>query len=213
MITRIIQAVVALFILTLSVALGGCDASAEEVRAADMAFDAALDSRNGAKAATFLSKGSIERLDQLVNLARTAKKAEVKALPFTDRYAVLRMRLLFKPKELKAMDGRAYAVKMVDMGKQGSTSKYTRGNISVNSTKTRATMTLTPPNSDESRQVVWIFEDGAWKADEVSEAQLANDWIADRLREVGMSEEEFLMRRLQRVSDGDVPESIWDPSR
>lgn len=211
--TRFIQSVMALFILTLSVALGGCDKSAEEVRAADIAFDAALDSHNGAKAATFLSKGSIERLDQLVNLARTAKKAEVKALPFTDRYEVLRMRLLFKPKELKTMDGLTYAAKLVDMGKQGSTSKHTRENISVNPAKTRATMTLRPPNSDETRQVVWVFEDGAWKADEATEAQLQSERITARLREVGMTEDQLLMRRLERASDGEVPESIWDPSR
>src|SRR5262245_37974963 len=64
--------------------LAGCDADAADVRRTDILFDQALDAHNGAQAVTFLSKDSLKRLDEMLELARTLTRSKVEKLPFSD---------------------------------------------------------------------------------------------------------------------------------
>ncbi|MEK6702443.1 MAG: hypothetical protein AABZ53_09280 [Planctomycetota bacterium] len=211
---RSLSIALVLIMLSFVSVLGGCDAEATDVRETDKAFDKALDSQSGAQAVTFLSKDSIARLDRMMALARTAKKAEVQALSFTDRLDVLQARMLFKAKELKTADGRLYFTRLVGSGWQGSTSDCTRVSISVNGEKSRATITYRIPRGKETFQGIWVKENGEWKSDVAAESDVGDRDAAERAKEIGMNMDQYLMYRLEEGSGGEaIPPTIWDPPR
>lgn len=77
---------------------------ADKIRAAYGRYVAALTARDGA-AATMVTAASLEREEQLRDLALTAPAETVAAQPAADRLAVLRLRHEFTAEELRPLDG------------------------------------------------------------------------------------------------------------
>lgn len=208
---RSIAWLIAAFLLSMAALLTACDSRAAAVRATDESYDVALDSNDGATAVTFLSKDSLAWLDRMVELARTAKKSKVKNLPYGERHEVLQIRLLLKPGELRNIDGRSYYIRLVGAGWTGSTSEARRTKISLSSAGDAATVTYRYPGEQETFFGYWVFEDGAWKEDQVKAAFEASRSSDSDARAAGMTEDQMLVDYLEQSSGLEVPESIWDP--
>lgn len=201
----------ALLLLPLAALLAGCDARAAEVSATDDGYDVALNGGDGPTAATYLSKDSVAWLDDMVGLARTARKDKVKALPYRDRLEVLQIRLLLEPDELKKADGRSYYIRLVNEGWVVSTSEAKRIKISFNSAKDRATITYRYPGERETFHGSWVLEDGQWKDDRVTDADEINQEARAQARAGGVTEDDLLFDVLAENLEMEIPDSIWDP--
>ncbi len=193
--------------------LGGCDKKAAEVLAADEQYDNCLDADDGAGAVRYVSKNSLARLDRLISVARTAKKAEVRAMPFDDMQEVLMMRHLLGPELLKPMDGRTYYTKIVQKGWLHSTSHLERIKIKVDSSGTSATVTFRDPEDSEITYGHWVFEDGAWKEDQLADLQTSHAELKAAAKEARMTEDEMIMASLEIRIGETVPPTVWDPPK
>ncbi len=214
MMKTLLSRVLVLVLLLPMLAMGaGCDNRAKEVSAADDAYDAALDTMNGPAAAAWLSKESVARLESMLEIARKGKKAEVQALGMSDRLEVLRMRLLLKGDINKPLDGRGYYAKLVSSGWVTSTSDMKRVKVQVEPSKTRATVMYKSPYQVEGVMGYWVFEDGAWKEDQVLDRQMQDSELRTAAQEERKSENDYLLWVLGEQLEMKIPATVWDPPR
>jgi hypothetical protein len=192
--------------------LSGCDDAARQIREADEASNRALDAHDGAAAVKFLSKGSVDRLSDLITKARKAKKADVQKLPYADKFDVLVIRLLIEPSRLRKMNGREAYVEMVNRGWMNSTSGFERQNYKYSKDKTQATVTYIDRRSRTWFKSYWILEDGGWKEDHVADVVEIGRWAAENAKEAKITEEELLLEVLGDLIEDDVPEKVWTPT-
>ena len=213
MLTRLIPLVLAALMLAFFSGIGGCDKKAAEIQAADEQYDNCLDADDGAGAVRYVSKDSLARLDRLIAIARTAKKADVKALPLPDMQEVLQMRVLLGSELLKPIDGRTYYIKLVSKGWVNSTSLLERVKIKVDSVGTSATVTYRDPDDKETTYGHWIFEDGSWKEDQIADLQNPQMDLKAAAKEARMTEEELLLTGLGARTGETVLTTVWDPPK
>lgn len=211
--TRIVSVFMVLAVISLVLGLGGCDRKVAEVVAADKALDKAIDSGDGQTVVSMISQDSLARMDRLLDFARTAKKSEVKALPVADRLEVLQVRQELKSDVRKPMDARTYYARLVTNRRTESTSGAKRGKITFNAAKTEAKMLLTSPDGSDYMYGYWVYEGGGWKEDFVARVRDDAGRIQAAARELSMTEDEFLIFRLEESSEEAVPPSIWDAPR
>lgn len=192
--------------------LSGCDDTSRQIREADEASNKALDANNGAEAVKFLSKGSIDRLSNLIMKARKAKKADVQKLPWADKFDILVIRMLIDPARLRKMNGREVYLEMVDRGWVYSTSGYERQNYKYSKDKTQATVTYIDRRSRIWFKSYWIFEDGGWKQDQAADVVEIGRWAAEEAKDAKITEDQLLMYELSNLFEVDVPEKVWQPT-
>lgn len=206
--------VVGVLCMVVSLLLGaGCDSAARDVAATDDAYDKALNSNDGAAAVEYLSKDSLAWMDEMLEKARKAQKAEVMALPFNERYEVLRMRLILKPEEIKGATGKTYYAQAVNRGWVTSTSEARRTKITVTGGGKRAIVVYKYPGERENFRGSWVLEDGRWKEDLVTEASEVNNNARVEAGRQRITEHQYLMQLLEYDADGDIPETVWNPPR
>lgn len=193
--------------------LAGCDKRAAEVAAADDQYDARLDANDGEGAVKFVSKDSLARLDRLLTVARTGNSASVKALPYGDKIEVLGMRLLLGRELHQPIDARTYFIRVVNKGWYSSSSSYERIKVKVNGKGTSATVTLRDPEDSETYSSYWVFEDGAWKFDEVADMKKHDAEFRKAVKEAGMTEEEVIFAILEEETGETLTPELWDPPK
>jgi hypothetical protein len=193
--------------------LSGCDDTARKVKAADGASNRAILACDGKTAAQYVSKASILRLSQMIHLARTASKAQTKALPFADKFDVLTIRLIIPPERLRKLNGYEYYVEAVDSDMIWSTVGLKRERYTFDAARTQATIRYRVPIINETFESHWVFEDGGWKQDMVADVPDINRWGKEYAIEEQMTEDEFILAWLQNDWDTEVTDDIWNPVR
>lgn len=211
MTTHLIPMVLVAVMLAFFTGTGGCDRKAGEIQAIDQQLDNCLDADDGAGAVRYLSQDSVARLDRLVSVARTAKQPEVRALPISDRLDVLQIRLLLGRDLLKPIDGRAYYIKLINMGWMGSTSTHERVKTRVASDGKSATVTYRRPNAANASEGHWVFESGTWKTDEVRTAETSGVALRALAVSEGVKEDQILMLVLKLRTKQKLTAALWDP--
>lgn len=193
--------------------LAGCDKSQNEIKAADAASNRAVLARDGKAFAEQLSKESFNHMTKMINLARTATKAQTKALSLSDKFDVLLIRATVEPERLRKMNAYEYIVRAVEDGEYLSTSGMRRVGISMDAARTQAKITYQPFFTDEKIVLHRIKEDGKWKEDWVANAAEWSAWGRAAAKADKVTEDEFAMYLISDWYDVELSEDIWNPVR
>lgn len=191
----------------------GCDDTAAKVKAADGRTNRALMNNDGKTAVTYLTKASISRFSEMISLARTATKAQTKALPFADKLDVLFIRLMIPRERLRSLNGYEYYVEAVNDGYIWSTVGLKRVRYSFDAARTQARVTYQIPFSKETFDLHWAVENGEWKEDWVASVPDIGRWGRASAKDQGITEDEFLFGYIDEMLDITPTEDVWNPVR
>ncbi len=191
--------------------LAACDKSQNEIKAADAASNRAVMANDGKTFVEYLSKGSFAHMTKMITLARTATKAQTKALPLSDKFDVLLIRATVEPERLRKMNAYEYIVRAVEDGEYMSTTGMRRVGISMDAGRTQAKITYQPFFTEEKIVLHRIKEDGKWKEDWVANAAEWTSWGRAAAKDEGVTEDEFAFSLLAEWYDVEPSEDLWNP--
>jgi hypothetical protein len=209
---KIVGIIVAALLCFGFVGAGGCEqAEARAVKAADEAVDDALDQRDGKRYVTMVTKDSLEWYDRVLKMAREADRAKVDRLPFSEKYQILKARHTLSSSQLKQLDAKGYLILAIQKGWMPSASAqgFTRGKVVVRDKS--ATMILLVDGDDSGERACYTMEDGEWKEDVPRSGTESDKGVPSFLREVGMTENEYIFDALAELTQREVKPSIWEP--
>jgi hypothetical protein len=172
------------------------------------------------------SNSTIQHYDNLLRLAREAKRDQIIKLPLEQQLSVLGMRRSMTLAEMKKLDGREYIKKCVRDGTwavEWGVEDY--GPIKF--TGDTAWMEVKEPDArgprlgrrrwlSDTRKTFYIrfyFEDDTWKLDETSLSEFWNSLLVDAAREARMNYDRFLFSVLEDDEGKPPPPTIWDPPK
>jgi hypothetical protein len=201
-----------LVVLLSFILLPGCENAADpEVRESFEQLRTLMDVRDGEKAVAMLAPQSITQAEQTLRFARAASRDQVATLDAAERAEVLTMRNRLSESELKSLDGKGYLVLAVSKGWYARTSDS--GDIALGRIRFQrdtASAQIILNGRETNATFNFDFIEGVWKLDWIGFDQLFNEYVATAAAEYGMSEDDILMAREERISGRTVYPSIWD---
>jgi hypothetical protein len=123
------------------------------------------------------------------------------------------MRIRLTDTQLKNFDGKEYVLHSVKHAwtESGTSQGFHRGKITVKGAEAR--IAYTRENFDYPMEAVFVLEDGEWKADEPLTNAAMEPVLKRIARERRMSEDEMVLRILEKAAKGPVRPNVWDPPR
>lgn len=199
----------------LAIVQSGCnEAPSQEVTFVRDCFDGykqAILDQNGDAAVAFVDLNTLGYYEKMRKLALDGSSADVRKLSTIDKIMVLMLRQLVPVRELSAMTAESLFVYAVDKGWVGKESVINNalGDIEVSGSS------ATGVHISEGRPspFKWNFqnENGKWKIDITSVMPIANEAFSAVVQQSGLSEDDFLFRVLESISEKEVSDEIWEP--
>jgi len=182
------------------------------VAAAFKAYQAALLAKNGPRAAATLARPTVAYYQRMRDLAMSGKAADIKKLTIGDKLTILRLRVEFSAPELKRLDGAGVIAYSVQHGWVGDeVARVGVGAVVIDGE--RATIAALADGKPSADRFPMVRENGAWRLDLVPLMAGANAYFKKAAAESGMSEDDFVLMILERMSDRPVSPAIWNPPK
>ena len=181
------------------------------VRATFAAYKAAVLAQQGERAADNVTTDTLREYARYRELALSAPRAALEALPMTERLQVLIIRARVPVADLRAMDGRRVFTHAVDRGWIGreGVERSELGTVQVDGDRAAARLkigaTELPVDFEFER------EPGGWRFNLIPLTTMSEDVIKQLARQNGVSENEMVMTLLRGLSEAPVDERLWDP--
>lgn len=181
------------------------------VRAAFAAYKSAVLARQGERAADQVTTGTLREYARYRELALSAPRTELEALPMTERLQVLIIRARVPARDLRAMDGRTVFTHAVDRGWIGreGVERSELGTLRVDGDHAAAPLkigTVEMPFDFEFER-----EQGRWHFNLIPLVTMSEDVFKQLARQNGVSENEMVMTLVRGLSEAPVDDSLWDP--
>lgn len=204
-------------VTALACVAGGCaggsgadDAAA--IRATFAAYHAALAARDGRRVLALVDRGTVAWYDEARKLALYAPPERLRALPLTQRLQVLMLRHLLDYRTVSQMTGGDVLRYLVEQGWASGAPPGDRAGLAqlrIEGDRARAVLNV----RERATPIVWGFrrEDGRWKIDLTSVLPLAARTMAIVVDRSGLTEDEFLLKVLERRTGRPATEVIWSP--
>lgn len=181
------------------------------VRAAFAAYKSAVLARQGERAADQVTPGTLREYARYRELALSAPRTELEALPMTERLQVLIIRARVPARDLRAMDGRTVFTHAVDRGWIGreGVERSELGTLQVDGDHAAARLkigTVEMPFDFEFER-----EQGRWHFNLIPLVTMSEDVFKQLARQNGVSENEMVMTLVRGLSEAPVDDSLWDP--
>lgn len=178
--------------------------------ASDMAaYSRALNRRDGAEAARWITRGSLDNYARLARLAVHATEAELRAGRPADLVMVLLLRHMAPPEMLRTLSGDSVlaflARRQLAPRPSGTTiGKPAWGDATVRVIRASGT------------DYYYRREDGRWKWDmmplmEAGHARLEKELLEIAQSDTPMTAEEYIFHMLHILSERPLPPTIWQP--
>ena len=181
------------------------------VRATFAAYKAAVLAQQGERAADNVTTGTLREYARYRELALSAPRAALEALPMTERLQVLIIRARVPANDLRAMDGRRVFTHAVDRGWIGreGVERSELGTVQVDGDRAAARLkmgaTELPVDFEFER------EPGGWRFNLIPLTTMSEDVFKQLARQNGVSENEMVMTLLRGLSEAPLDERLWDP--
>ncbi|MBW3539792.1 MAG: hypothetical protein KY476_05940, partial [Planctomycetes bacterium] len=208
---RIVIWLSAIALIPAAVSCGGSDSDVEEVGNAFEAYQSALTTTDGEKAAESVSSATIQLYQEHSDLSISGDPETVQNLSMINRMQVLLIRHRVAPASLKAMDGREVFAHAVNNEWIGKDSVVRVGIDDVAITGNRATAKVTKGGKRTGETFHFVKEHGRWKLDLTPTFRAADQLFQEAARRRGMSENEFIFSVITSLSGRQVTDEIWQP--
>jgi hypothetical protein len=193
--------------------MSGCDGTAKEVHAANDQYDAAIRGRDGTRVVELTSRESIARMGKVLEHAKTASKQQLQQMTAVERYYVLMARHVLKGSVKNKIEGREFLRQLAAGGWLGSSTGWERVRVTVDRTKSNATVMYRAKGRTGHQIAYWVREDGVWKLDMDTEMQTDDGRAALDARDAGLAVDEYLVRMLEVIGSEKVSPSVWEPPK
>jgi hypothetical protein len=202
-------------LLVAALLVSGCGSNgSSEVDAIQQTFAAyksAILNTDGVTAAENVSQRTIDEYQQYVDWCRKADRQTLQKLSTINKFQVLLLKHRIRTDELKTMDGKAVFIYAVDHDWIGKNSVIvtTIGDIQASEGRGTAAVYI----EDQKTPVRFHFtkEDDSWKFDLIQSIRDADQVLKEQIRQLDVTENEFIFRMIETVSGRKVPDSIWEP--
>ena len=193
----------------------GCEKAEESVRKSWGDYKDALVTKDGNKAASLVTNGTIQYFERLRERAVEAEESELRAMKPFQQAMVLMLRHQLGVDRLRGVDGRGlYAV--ISVGEDFVAFEDLDG-MSIQSVKVDdgdfARLFLMKDGRRDSEPLRVVREKGAWKLDMEAMMVVAERHFADMVREIEQSGEmttdEFFLMILEETSGKPATPDIW----
>ncbi len=211
------RALAALAIVVAVLAHAGCTLEPSggdeaRIRATFERYQAALEARDGATAAELVNAATIASYEESRKAALAATPEQVRGLPMTARLQVLTLRQLLDAGRLADMEGGEVMAWLVEQGWNVSAGKHDDarlGGVRIDGDRAQAQYVI----GDKLTPLLWNFtrEGGKWRLDLASLMPYATQGLAKFTQMTSMSEDDFLMKVIERRGGRPVSEDIWQP--
>ena len=174
-------------------------------------YKAAILADQGKKAIEYLDKHTIDYYSRLLELTKKADSLEVDKLNVLDKLMVLIMRLKLNKDELKSMDSKGlleYAINNGMIGKE-SVEQSSLGNIKVKNDKGEAEYVV--GGKKTPLFIEFYKEAGGWKLDITSIMDESIEALNAKIREEGMTENDFVKGVIESRYEEPVTSELWTP--
>ncbi len=223
---------IASFMCVLSIFLQGCDKHAQDRAAIGMVVErlvSASESGDGKTYADLIAADNLEYDSRTLKMALSGKKADILALPFSQRYEILLVRLLGNRKELKELDGKGYVAWAVTNGlyeyMPGPNADLETGGLTFRGDEAycdlvikserrvrlgrRGSTTITE-EKPTPYTLRFALENGQWKFDRTTFTQALNIQIQTEINQAGVQEDNVLIGMLRESTGEQIPANIWN---
>jgi hypothetical protein len=208
---------VALALLAAAVA-GGCAErrqrarDAKAIRAVFETYQDALLRQDGDAAAAVVDAATLDYYDQARKLALSAPAEHVRRLPITERIQVLTIRHLFDFDTASRLDGRGVFRFFVNEGWAGGSRRSREssiGEVAIEGDQAQGVHLV----RGEATPMRWLFrrEDRAWKLSLKGMLPLADQAIAEAVRKTSLTEDEFVLKVIEKRTLRAVSDRVWQP--
>jgi len=169
--------------------------------------------RGGAEASKFVDAETIAWYDDIVGLARTAKKKEVKALPISQQLVMFLVRMRLNKGQIMRMNGKSLFVFGINEGWLGNNLTEPKlGKIKIDSSGKRAMVEMFEENGEVSdTKMVFTKEGEDWKLNFVSLLEMMDVEFARQAEEMGATPTNFILFVLKMMGEDIEDKKIWKP--
>lgn len=154
---------------------------------------------------------TFQHFAEMHRLALRATATEVRKLPSSSRLYVLMLRHLVPSEELEVMRTRDVALQLFDAGVMGMISRgeWSMGEVWIEGMEATAQIIV----ADEPLPLEWHFmkQGGEWKMNLISLLTISDIAMKDWAAEEGLTENEYILKTLEVLSQRSVPADIWEP--
>lgn len=200
-----------------ALALGGCalehgGGDEAEIRETFDRYQKALANRDGDTAAELVNAATIATYEDSRKAALVATPDQLRAQPMTARLQVLTLRLLLDAARLADMDGAEIMAWLVAQGWNAGAGRHDDarlGAMRIEGDRAQAEYLI----GGKLTPLRWTFtrEDGRWRLDLAALMPYASQGLATFTQRTSMTEDDFLMKVLERRGGHPVSEDIWQP--
>jgi hypothetical protein len=176
-------------------------------------YKKAILANDSAGAVKWVSQSTLDQYQKYVDLAKHAKREELKSLSLVDKLIVFRIKLQIPDDQWKDMTGKKvfiYAVNHDWIGKQGVRMTRIR-DIDVSGSEGSAQAVIREMRTPFRYH--FVKEDDGWKFDLTSSMDVLNQAFKSQLEQLGrgLTEEQFLFRMIENTSGKNATKDIWEP--
>lgn len=207
------------FLLITSISSFAQDVDNKEIHDVFFKYKKALQESNGFEAVTHITNSTLTYYDDMVIASLTMDSVKVRALPTIDRYNVLAIRHTIPAREVFKMQGRDLFVYLMSKGLSDKNSMlYNKasmqdehlGDITVSENGISAIVQFA-----QCKLPICLIrfdkENGIWKMDLSSFFKGANTMINIRMKNLGLTTDEYILQALEAFSGKKPGNTIWKP--
>ncbi len=207
---KTVQILISIFLLFGLVSCG-YESDTGSIESVFQSYRSALLERDGETAYRLVSKETRDYYSLSANRAQKLSSKETKKLQILDQITVLLARHSIAKIDLKKMDGRAFFIHAINKGWISEESVSKAGiqvaEIDNNFAKTH----LVVEGTEYPLGFSFRKENGEWKIDITSIFNVSRASFSEKIKEMSMSQEEFLFLVLESNNGVKPEDSVWEP--
>ena len=185
----------------------------KEIRDCFARYKEAIMNGRGKEAAEYVDQATIEWYRQSLEWAKSAKRHEVEAMPFMDKMQVLMIRSRIPKEKVLSMSGKEFFIYGVDSGMVSKDSVEKIGGVSKVSSihENFAKTKMLHDGKEAPFGFSFTFEEGQWKLNIPSVFLIASQAIKTVVKEMEMTEDQFIFSSLEHATGKKPTDSLWEP--
>ena len=171
----------------------------------------AIESRDGERAASLVSRASLDYYGKMLALALHGKREDLGGLGLADKYLVLCIRHRLPRETVPSLTAETLYATVVAKAWFGRAHTQGRdmGAVTVSKNAARGVQVVQGQETDES--ITFLREKGDWKIDLGYQTAIIEAELAKAMKMSTLPEETFLVHILGVATQKRVPSDVWEP--